>query len=150
MLAQVPYISLISRQAGTMDTALLSGTNTDGLPLLYITNRIRLSILQCNKCYHQITLGGFGKILIPGRDICKQLLPIQLNLITTLLKSNSENIFMLNRSRFISRINLDYIISTLTLILQYLKRLIGISRRNYSVRHFTIYKTGSSLITHIT
>ena len=116
-----------------MNTTLLTGADTDCLAVFHITYGIRLGILQGNKRYHQITLGGFGEILIPGRNISKQLLAIQLNLIAPLFKSNSEHVFMLNRNRFISRINLDYIISTFTLVSQYFERLIGIARSNHPV-----------------
>ena len=38
MLAQVPDIRFITCQAGTVDTALLAGTDTDGLPILNIAD----------------------------------------------------------------------------------------------------------------
>lgn len=44
VLAQIPDVSLVACQSGAMDTALLSGTDTDSLTVFHITYRITLCI----------------------------------------------------------------------------------------------------------
>ena len=43
-LTQIPVVSLLSCQSGTMDTRLLSCTDTDSLSALYVANRVGLGI----------------------------------------------------------------------------------------------------------
>ena len=43
-LTQEPVVSLAAGKSGTVDTGLLTGTDTDGLTVLYVANRVGLGV----------------------------------------------------------------------------------------------------------
>ena len=119
MLAQPPDVGLVASQTGTVDTALLAGTNTDGLSVLDIAYRVRLGVLQRDESNNQVALGLGRERLVPCGDIFKQGGIVQFDFVTSLFEGHTEALLRLNGGRLVRRINLDNIVGALTLILQY-------------------------------
>ena len=69
MLAEMPYISLASCQAGAVYTGLLAGTDADGLAVLGIAYGVGLGVLQGNQGNEKIPLGSLINNLVLGRNI---------------------------------------------------------------------------------
>ena len=69
VLTQEPGIGLGTCQAGAVDTALLTGTDTNSLSVISETNRVRLGVLQGNQRYDQVDLSILGQFLILRNDI---------------------------------------------------------------------------------
>ena len=149
MLTQPPDVGLIASQTGAMDTALLTGTDTDGLTVLNIADAIALCVFQCNQCDYQVTTSLLGKGLVLCGDILEQCGIGQVYLVATLLESDTEAVLALDGSRSVLGIYLDDIVCTLALCLQHLKSLGSIARSNDTIAHLTVDKTGCSLIAHI-
>ena len=86
MLAQPPDVGLVASQTGAMDAALLSGTNADGLSVLDVAYRVRLGVLQRDKCNNQVALGLGRERLVLGGDILKQGRVVQLAFVASLFE----------------------------------------------------------------
>ena len=120
-----------------MDTTLLSSTNANGLSVLHIANRVTLCVLQCNQRNDEITLSILSECLVLCRDVLEECGIIKLHLVAALFKCNAENLLLLYRSRHIVRVNLNDIVCTFTLVLQYLQSLWGIVRCNHTIADLT-------------
>ena len=138
MLAQPPDIGFVTSQTGAVDTALLTGTDTDSLSVLHIAYRVRLSVLQGDEGDNQVALGLCCKSLVLGGNVLKQCRVVEFNLIASLFESDTKHLFALDGLRLIAGINLNHIISTLTLILQNLDCLRSIVGSNHTVAHLTL------------
>ena len=71
-LAQPPFVSLATSQTSTVDTALLTGTDTDSLSVLHIAYRVTLCIFQCDERYDEVTLSICREILVLCRNILEE------------------------------------------------------------------------------
>ena len=78
MLAQIPDIRLIARQAGAVDAGLLASAHADDLAVLCIADGVGLGIFQGNQGNQQVALS-----LLPGN----------LLLSVTTLESMASSIF---------------------------------------------------------
>ena len=56
VLAQPPFVSLASCQSGAVDAALLTGSDTDGLSVLDVADRVALRIFQRDESDDQVAL----------------------------------------------------------------------------------------------
>ena len=99
-----------------MDTGLLSGTDADGLTVLDIAYGIGLGILQSDQGDLHIDQGTLRDLLVHSHDIGQQV-TIDVQLVTTLLKSDTIYLLVLDGSGPVGRIDLDDIVSTLFLLL---------------------------------
>ena len=132
-----------------MDTALLTGTDTDSLTILYVAYRVTLSILQGDERDNQIALSLRSESLVLGRNILEESWIIELHLVASLFEGNTEYLLALDRSWHVVRINLDDAVGTLALLLQHLDSLRSIARSNNAVTYLTLDEEGSSLIAYI-
>ena len=99
-----------------MDTGLLSGTDADSLTVLDIAYGIGLGILQSDQCDLHIDQGTLRDLLVHSHDIGQQV-TIDVQFVTTLLKSDTIYLLVLDGSGPVGRIDLDDIVSTLFLLL---------------------------------
>ena len=75
---------------------------------------IGLGIFESDHCDSEIDAGLLRNFFVVCNDICKKLV-IDNKLVTALLKSNTENVLLLNRSRDIILIDFDYTVIALFL-----------------------------------
>ena len=148
-LAQPPLISLRTSQTGTVDTALLTGTDTDSLTILYVAYRVTLSILQGDERDNQIALSLRSESLVLGRNILEESRIIKLHLVASLFEGNTEHLLALDRSWHIVRINLDNAVGTLALLLQNLDSLRSVAWSNDTIAYLTLDEEGCSLVAYI-
>ena len=99
-----------------MNPGLLSGTNSNCLSIFYEAYRIGLCIFQCDQCDRKVDLCRFRNFFVVCDYIGKQLI-IDLELISALFKCNTKYLLVLDRSRYIIRIDLDHIIISVFLCL---------------------------------
>ena len=144
----MPYISLVASQTSAMYTGLLSSTNTNSLTVLGIANRVGLSVLQGNQGDKQISLGCFVNNLILSRNVLQTFL-IQLYSVPLLLKGNAEYFLLLQLSRLIGLVHLQYQIGALALALENLQSLWRIGWSNNTIRNLTSQEGGCLSITLI-
>ena len=132
MLTQEPGICLGACQAGTVDTALLTGTHTDCLTVISKANRVRLGVLQGDQGYDQVDLSIGRQFLIFSNDVAEQCL-IDLEIITALVESNTKDFLDFLFLRHIIGINSYHIVAALALTFQNLKSLFGITGSNHTI-----------------
>ena len=137
MLPQPPDICLISGKTGAVDSRLLSSADTDCLTILDIANRVGLGILQCDQRNHQITLIILRDFLLLSDNILEHIL-VNFQEVMTLFKCDAEHLLPLQFSRTIGSINLNDIVSALSLGLQNFQCLRLIARRNDTIRNLTL------------
>ena len=148
-LAQPPFVSLATCQASTVDAALLTGTDTDGLTILDVAYRVALCIFQCDESDDEITLCISREVLVLCRDVLEECWVVQFHLVATLLEGDTEHLFALDRSRSVVRVDLDDVVSTLALLLQDFDSLWGIARSDDAIAYLTLDEEGCSLVTHV-
>ena len=146
MLAQPPDISLVTCQAGAVDTALLTSTDTNSLTVLDIANRVRLRIFQCNQGDNQVALSLCGEGLVLGGDVLKQSRVIQFDFVTSLFESHTKALLTFNGLGLVGRVNLDDVVSTLALVFQNLDGLSGKVGSNHTIAYLTLQEQGGSSI----
>ena len=132
-----------------MDTALLTGTDTDSLTILHVAYRVTLSIFQGDERDNQVALSLCSEVLVLGRDILEESWIIELHLVASLLEGNTEYLLVLDRSWHVVRINLDDAVGTLALLLQHLDSLRGKAWSNHAIAYLTLDEESSSLIAYI-
>ena len=142
MLTQPPDVSFVACQACTVDAALLSGTNADGLTVLDVANGVGLGVFQGNQGDDEVALSLWCEGLVLCGDVLKQGRVIQLDFITTLFKGYAEALLTLNGLGFVCRINLDDIIGTLTLVLEYLDGFSCEVGSNDTITYLTLQQKG--------
>lgn len=71
-LPHPPCVGLAASQTGAVDTALLSGADTDGLTVLDVAYRVALGIFQGDEGDDQVTASLIGEGLVLGRDVLKE------------------------------------------------------------------------------
>ena len=149
MLAQPPDIGLVTSQTGTVNAALLSGTDTDGLSVLDVANRVRLRIFQRDEGDNQVALGLRCKGLVLRGDILKQGRVVELDFVAALLEGDAIDLLALDGLRFVCRVNLDDIVGSLALVLQNLDGLGGVVGGNDAVRDLALQQQGRCGITGV-
>ena len=138
MLAQPPDVGLVTCQTGAVDTALLTGTDTDGLTVLHVADRVRLRILQGDQGDDQVALGLRGEGLVLRRDVLEEGIVVELDLIAALLEGDAEHLLALDGLWHVAGVYLNHIIGALALVLQYLNGLRGVVRGNHTVAHLAL------------
>ena len=91
MLTKEPGIRLRTCKSGAMDTRLLSRADTDSLSVYRVADRIGLCILKGNESNDKVTLRAFGKLLICGDDVFKEMLS-DFELVSSLLECDAVDI----------------------------------------------------------
>ena len=125
MLAQPPDVGLVACQTGTVDTALLTSADTDGLSVLHVAHRVRLGVFQCDQCDNQVAFGLRCEGLVLRGHILKEGIIIEFDLVTALFEGDAEHLFALDGLRHVGGINLNHVVGTLALVFQDLDGLRG-------------------------
>ena len=120
-----------------MHAGLLSGADADGLSVLHIADRIGLGIFQRNKGDLHVHQGIRGDLFVGGHHVGEKFV-IDVQLVASLLKSDAVDLLSLQRSRYIIRIDLDYIVISFFLLFQDLQRFVRISGSDDSVGYFAL------------
>ena len=121
-----------------MDTALLSGTDTDSLSVLDIADGVALGIFQCDKCYLEVTECLRSELFVLCRYILEELRIVEIYLVATLLECNTEYLLVLDWVRAVVRVNLYNAVVAFLLFLEYLKGFRLIVRGNNSIADLTL------------
>ena len=149
MLAQPPYIGFVASQTGAMDTALLTGTDADGLTVLHVADGVRLCVFQRDEGDDQVALGLRGKGLVLCGDVLEEGIVVELDLVAALFEGDAEDLLALDGLRHVVRVNLDHIISSLAFVLQDLDGLGGIVGGNHTVRNLALQNLGGHSVAGI-
>ena len=149
MLAQPPDVGLVASQAGTVDAALLAGTDADSLTVLDVADAVRLGVLQGDEGDDEVALGISREGLVLSRDILEEGGIVETDLVAALFESDAKALLGLNGSRLIGGVNLDDVIGALALILQDLDSLWRIVGGNHTVAHLTLQDEGGGGIARV-
>ena len=120
-----------------MHAGLLSGADADGLSVFHVADRIGLGIFQRNEGDLHVHQGIRGDLFVGGHHIGQKFI-IDVQLVAALLESDAVDLFSLQRSRYVIRIDLDHIVISLFLLFQDLQRFVCISGGNDAVGHFAL------------
>ncbi|CDA78812.1 putative uncharacterized protein [Clostridium sp. CAG:242] len=148
MLTQVPDISLVASQSGAVNSGLLTSTDTNCLTILNIAYRVGLGIFKSNEGNEQVDLCVFWQFFVLGNDIVEQLF-VDLQVVSSLFKGNTEYIFVFDFLWNIGRIDLDYIVAAFTFLLEDCQSFFGITWSDDAVGNFTFDDSCSAFITNI-
>ena len=110
MLAQPPDVGFVASQTSAVYTTLLSGSDTDGLTVLNVAYRVRLSVFQCDEADDEVSESSLGECLVLGRDVFKQSGVVKTNLVVSLFEGYTEHLFALDGLRRIVRGYFDEIV----------------------------------------
>ena len=149
MLAEPPDVGFVTGQAGAVDTALLSGTDTDGLSVLHVADGVGLRIFQGDEGNHQVALGLGGEFLVGCGDILEESGIVETDFITALFEGDAITLFDFHGCGHVRGVHLNDVVSTLTLFSQDLQSLFGVVRGNDAVAHLPFNQGGRSGITSI-
>ena len=149
MLTQPPNIGFLSRKTRAVNTALLSCTDTNGLPIFDIAHRVRLRIFENNQCHHQISARCFGNIFIHRGTIFKQRIICKVDFIASLFKRHAIHLLAFYGFGTIILIHLEHAISAFTLFLQNGQSLGSKTWCNHTVTHFAFNQKRSGFIANV-
>ena len=113
MLAQPPDVGLLTSQTCTVDTALLTGTDTDSLSVLHIAHRVTLCVLQSYQGNDQVAFSLSRERLVLSGDVIKQCGVVKLNLVASLFEADAKHLLGLYRSGLIGRVYLNDVVGSL-------------------------------------
>ena len=142
MLAQPPDVGLVACQTSTVDTALLTSTDANGLSVLDVADTVRLRIFQGDEGDNQVTLCLCRESLVLCGDVFKQGGVVQFDFVASLFESNAKALLRLNGFRLVRGINLNDVIRAFALVFQYLNGLGSIVRCNDTIAHLTLQQQG--------
>ena len=148
VLSEEPGISLAACKTGAMNSGLLTCSYADSLSVYCKANGVGLSILESDKSDDKIANGTLGKILILCYDICEKG-AIYLEVISALLKGDTEYLLMLNGSGNVIGIDLNDIIAALSLGLEDLKCLGLVAGSDDTVGYLALDKTCRSYVANV-
>ena len=112
-LAQPPFIGLVAGETCAVDTALLSGTDADGLSVLDIADTVALCIFQCDEGNLQVADSLRSEVLVLCRNLFEEFRVVEIAVVAALLKGDTEDLLVLYRLGNIVRVDLDDAVSAL-------------------------------------
>lgn len=118
-----PLVGFLTGQSCAVDTALLSGSDTNGLSVLNVTNRVALRVFECDERNLQVAESLRSEFLILCRHVLEQLRIAEVNLVAALLECYAEYLLVLDGVRAIFRVNLYDAVVAFLLCLQNLEGL---------------------------
>ncbi len=139
VLTQEPGIGLTAGKTCAMDSRLLTGADADGLTVISIANGIRLRVFKSDKSDDEIARGSLREFFVFGDDIRQQSV-VDLELVSSLLEGDAVDLLALDRVGLEARVDLNNIVCTLALGLEYLKCFIGIVGCDNAVRNLALEK----------
>jgi hypothetical protein len=117
-LAHPPFVGLAASQACAVDTALLTGTDADGLTVLNIAYGVRLGVFQCDECYLQVADSLRCEGLVLGGHVFEELWVGEVDVVAALLKGDAKDLLVLNGLGDVVGVYLDDAVGTLALLLE--------------------------------
>ena len=148
-LPHPPCVGLAASQTGAVDTALLSGADTDGLSVLDIAYRVALGIFEGDEGDDQVTASLIGEGLVLGRDVLKESGVVEAYLVASLLEGDTKDLLALDGRGLVVGVYLYHVVGTLALVAEHGESLVGITRSYHTVAYLALDEQGSSLVTHI-
>ena len=142
VLAQPPDVGLVAGEAGTVDAALLTSTDADGLTILDVADGVGLGVLQRDEGDDEVAAGFSSKGFVLRGDIFKQGGIVETDLVAALFEGDAEALLGLYGSRTIGGVHLDDIVRALTLVLQDLDGFGGVVGGNDAVADLALQQQG--------
>ena len=146
MLTQPPNVGLLTGEARAVDAALLSGTDTDGLPVLDVADAVALRVLERDEGDDQVTTLVLGEVLGHGGDVGKERGIVEADLIAALFEGDAEHLLALDGLGAVGRIDLDDVVRALPLLAKDLECLIGVGRCDDTVADLTLDEEGCGTV----
>ena len=112
-MAQLPVVGLLTSQTGAVDAALLTGTHTDGLPIVGVAHAVGLGVLQGDKSNDEVALLPLGHTLILGDPVVQHGVGVNDQLVAALLEGDAVHLLMLDGSGLIGGVDSDHIVVAL-------------------------------------
>ena len=145
-LAQPPDVGLLSGQSGAVDAALLTGTDADGLSVFHVADGVRLRVFQCDKGDNEVATGLLGEGLVLGGNVFEQGGVVETDLVAALLEGDAEDLFALNGSGTVGRVDLDDVVGAFALVFQNLDGFGRIVGCNHTVAHLALEQGGGGRV----
>ncbi len=145
-LAEPPFVGLVACQTGTVDAALLTGSDADGLAVFHVAHRIALCVFQCDEGYLQVAESLCRELLVLGGNVVEEMIVAEVDIIAVLLKPHAKDLLALNGLRYVVSINLNHVIGALALGLENLQCLGRIAWGDDTVTHLTLDEKGCGLV----
>ena len=149
VLTQPPDVGLVASQTCTVDTALLSGADTDGLTVLDVAYRVRLCVLQSDERDDEVADSLGCEVLCLCGDVLEESWVVELHLVASLLDSHAEYLLVLDGGRSVVVVNLNHVVCTLALCLQNLESLGSEVGSNNAVAHLTLDESSCSSVASV-
>mgnify|MGYP001064455127 CR=1 FL=1 len=149
VLAQPPYIGLVSCEACAVDTALLTCSDTDGLSVLNVAHRVALGVFQGDEAYDEVAFSLFGECLVLCWDVLEECRVVEFHIVASLLECYSVHLFALYWFRYVQRIHLYDVVCTLAFAFQYLQSFWSIVRCNHTVAYLTFDESGCCYVASV-
>ena len=149
MLAQPPDVGLVACQTGTVDTALLTSTDANGLSVLNVADTVRLGVLQRDEGDNQVALSLRRESLVLRGDILEEGRVVKFDFVAALFEGHTKALLTLDGLWLVGRVNLDDVIGTLTLVLQYLDSFSSEVGGNDTVADLTLQQQGGGSVASV-
>ena len=126
-LTKEPVVCFLTCQTGTVYTGLLACAHADGLSVFYEADGVGLGVFEDDQRDLHISFCFLGKLFILSHDVGDQRI-VDGQLLTALFKGYAVHLLVLDRSRYISRIDLNHVVVSFFLLMKDLQSLLGIAR----------------------
>ena len=148
MVAQLPDVRLVAREARAVDAALLPRAHADELAVLRVAYGVRLRVFEGDQAQRQIALLRVRQRFIFCDDIRERLLA-ERKLVAALLERDAEHVFLLDGRGLVGRVDGDDVVAALALGFQDRQRRVGIARRDHAVGHFVLDQLRGGLVAFV-
>ena len=138
VLAQPPDVGLVAGKARAVNAALLSRTDTDGLSVLGVAHGVALRIFQRDERNAQVadSLGREG--LVVGRNVFKEGIGGEVDVVASLLEGNAEHLLALQRFGAVVGVYFKDAIRALALGAEHFEGFFRKVGGNHAVAHFAL------------
>ena len=148
MLAQEEGVCLGACQPGAVNPGLLSGAHAHGLAVIGKADGVGLGIFQGNQRHDQVDFGGLGQIFVLGDNVTQQV-GVDLEIVSSLLEGDAENLLGLLLGGDIARVNGHHVVAALALGFEDSQCFLGIARGNDAVGNLPGDELRRGHVTHI-
>lgn len=135
MESHPPVVGLVTGKSGTVNSGLLSSTETNDLSVVGVAHRVALSVLESDGGDGKVTSSALGEgSSVLGGDDGVEVLGGDLNIVTVLLEVDTVDSAGLSSGRVVLRVDLKDEVSATLLLLEDLKSGFFVARSNDTVR----------------
>ena len=132
-----------------MNTALLSGADTDGLSILDVAHRVGLRVLQRDERDFQVAACLFGELLVVCRNIVKEVISVEVNFVTSLFKGHAEHLLAFRGSGAVLRVHLQDDVSAFSFGTENFQCFRRVARSDDTVAHFAFDEQGCCFVANV-